>query len=287
MHKSYNFLFRYRTRTLEHTVHVRGARLPYSDQGGGEPVLLLHGALTDHRMWREHAAQLAHDHRVLAYTQRFHWGAVSDEAAFQYGVPTHSADLVAFVDTIAAGPVHLVAWSYSCQVALDAMVRRPDLFASVFAYEPGHPSWLHDEADLAAFGQQAHAAFGPVFEAVAAGDNGAATERLLAASGGRPGYFASQPDHVRQCQLDNAGTLPLLLNQQPAAPLTLQDLDAAGVPLQVLYGARSHAMYRLVGKVFPGSGAVEGQGHMWPQEDPHGFCDTLRTWLSSQAGRLA
>jgi pimeloyl-ACP methyl ester carboxylesterase len=160
------------------------------------------------------------------------------------------------------------------------MVQAPHLFASVFAYEPGHPSWLRDAGAIAAYEQDAFASFGPIFDAVGRGDSGLALERLLDVAGGRVGYFASQPDAVRRGQLDNARTLPLLLGQESARALSPGDLRAAGVPLRVAYGSRTGAMYRLVGAALPDSRVIEGAGHMWPQEDPPAFCAEVLAWLA-------
>lgn len=58
-----------------------GMQLALSDDGGpGEPVLFVHGALTDLRMWDEHRALLAARRgatgvRTLVFTQRYHHGS--------------------------------------------------------------------------------------------------------------------------------------------------------------------------------------------------------------------
>ncbi len=57
---------------VEH-VDAAGASFPYVTAGAGEPVLFVHGAFSDHRIWEPMREAVAGDHRFLAYTQR-HFG---------------------------------------------------------------------------------------------------------------------------------------------------------------------------------------------------------------------
>lgn len=49
------------------------------------------------------------------------------------------------------GPLHLVAWSYGAQVAVQAALWRSALVRSLFVYEPGLASMVTDAAELALF----------------------------------------------------------------------------------------------------------------------------------------
>jgi pimeloyl-ACP methyl ester carboxylesterase len=45
-----------------------------------------------------------------------------------YTVPEQASDLIAFIQALGAGPVHVVGGSYGARVVLEAAVRRPDVF---------------------------------------------------------------------------------------------------------------------------------------------------------------
>lgn len=269
---------------------VNGTNVEYVDNGAAAPALLfLHGAVTDLRMWDVHRALAGERYRTIAYTQRYHGTGEWSATWPPYGVPTHSGDLIAFVEKLGVGPVHLVAWSYSGQTAFDAALRRPDLFRSVFVYEPGVPSFVTDPAALAAWGADAGAAFGPIFGAVTEGDNVKALELLLDASGQSAGYFERQSAASRAIQLANARTMSeLMLRQQPAPQITCEQLAGLKVPTRVGYGADSRPLYSVVGGAaqgcIGGTGhlRVEGRNHMWPDADPAGFMRAVEDFVETQ-----
>ncbi|HMR66442.1 MAG TPA: alpha/beta hydrolase, partial [Anaerolineae bacterium] len=52
-------------------IEVNGASLSYARQGQGPPVLFLHGAVADYRMWDQHRAAIADRYTAISYTQRY------------------------------------------------------------------------------------------------------------------------------------------------------------------------------------------------------------------------
>ena len=128
---------------------------PYADVGRGRPILFLHAAPGDHRMWQPHMALLADRWRCLAYTQRWFGTESWRPDGPPFGSATHATDLVNFVTALDIGPVALAAWSYSGHVALAAALARPDLFTSLFVYEPGFATYVTDPELLEPVGNYA------------------------------------------------------------------------------------------------------------------------------------
>lgn len=265
---------------------VNGSVLDYAQRGEGVPVLFLHGAVTDRRMWEPHLAIAAAHYKALAYTQRYHGGASWSDTWPPYGVPTHADDLVGLVRQLQLGPVHLVAWSYAGQIAFDVALRHPELLRSVHVHEPGVPSFVEDTLALAQFGEAAGAAFGPVFGAIQQGDEAAALKLMLDVSGGRPGYFDSQPRLLQEIELDNARTMGLLLLRQAAPPaISAAQLRSVRVPMRVTYGQLSHPIYRIVGAAAAactegGRSEIAGRTHMWPIEHPDEFMHDVMEFIA-------
>jgi len=100
--------------------------------GAGEPVIFLHAAVADRRMWRDVAAQLAATHRIIAYDRR---GFGETTAP----VEDHSAvdDLAALIDAQASGrkPM-LVGCSQGGRIVLDAALRFPDRLRGIVLIAP-------------------------------------------------------------------------------------------------------------------------------------------------------
>lgn len=265
------------------TIQVRGAMLDYCDNGAAAPaIVFVHGGLTDLRVWHPHRVAIGTRYRTIAYTQRYHGAGPWGEGWPRYGVNTHSSDLVALLEALEVGPVHLVAWSYAGHVAFDAALRRPGLFRSLFVYEPGFATYVVEQSARDAAQQDAMAAFGPAFACASAGDITGALRLMVGASGQSADYFDSQPDRVRAIQMENARTIPELLFRQEAPPhITCEQLACLRVPAAVARGADSRPMYAIVSEAaqrcIGGSShlVVPGRNHMWPDEDPAGFVEAL------------
>ncbi len=270
---------------------VDGARLPYIEQGRGTPVVFVHGAVSDHRTWERQREALSSQppgrYRAIAYTQRYFGTEPWNKDGPKFGVQTHSDDLAAFIRGLGAGPVHVVACSYSGHVALNVAFKHPELIRSAFVFEPAVPSYVTDPADLKALGDDAGAMFGPVVQAVQAGDNAAAVRRLIDAVGERPGYFDALPGAGRAIMLDSAPTMPALMADQ-APPLTCADLGRIEPPVAVVRGELVRPFFRVVADA--AARCVRGTRlivapkakHMWPGEDVEGFTRTLTAFLQDK-----
>lgn len=272
------------------TMQVNGTTLDYRDNRAAAPtIVFLHGAVTDLRMWDAHRALAEPEFRTVAYTQRYHGTGPWAANWPPYGVNTHSRDLTAFVEQLGAGPVHLVAWSYAGHIAFDAALRRPDLFRSVYVYEPGATTYVSDPAEFAAWAQDAGQAFGPVFGAVRQGDDVQALKLLLDASSSSTGYFATQSAAAQRMELDNARTMSELLLRQEAPPeITCAQLGTLRVPTRVGYGGTTRPQYavtsRAAQRCVGGTGhfVVEGRNHMWPMEDPAAFTRSVLDFVRTR-----
>ena len=99
-----------------------GASFPVVDVGKGEPILFVHGAFADHRAWEPVRDTVAEGHRFIAYTQR-EFGTTDWPDEPVYGQDVHESDLVALLDTWGE-PMHLVGWSYSGPIVLQAAARQ-------------------------------------------------------------------------------------------------------------------------------------------------------------------
>lgn len=265
---------------------VTGVRLTYASAGEGPPVVFLHGALTDYRMWHRHRALMAERYRTVAYTQRYFGTEPWADDWPPFGISLHTADLLEFLTRLEAGPVHLVAWSYAGHIALHAALQQPELFHSLFIYETGTPTFVTDPADLAAFAADAQAMFGPVFEAVQGGDLVAGVRRLIDASGQKVGYFEAQPER-QALLLDNARTLPLQLSQTEPPLISCEQLGRLTLPVCMAYGELTRPLFKIVSQAaarcLPHCRplSVAGATHMWPDESPADFCAAVVDFLQS------
>jgi pimeloyl-ACP methyl ester carboxylesterase len=65
------------------TADINGVRLQYVEQGAGEPMVFVHGLVSDLRAWEPAKEERAKNYRFIAYTQRyFGTGAWNDDGKF-------------------------------------------------------------------------------------------------------------------------------------------------------------------------------------------------------------
>src|SRR5215207_842915 len=137
--------------------------------GEGELLVLVHGGWTDHNTWAALVGPLARSFRVVAYDRRGH--SLSERGPGPSPRRQDEDDLAALVESMGAGPAHLVGTSYAASIALALAGRRPDLVRTVVAHEPA----LQALVPLPAI----DALFGSVQDEIAAGDVASGTRRFL------------------------------------------------------------------------------------------------------------
>ena len=106
---------------------IGGHRTWFADSGGTvEPVLLLHGGLSDSELLLDPLGPaLADRFRVVAFDRRGHGRTADTDAPFHYD--DMATETVAAIERLIGGPAHLVGWSDGGNAALLVALRRPDL----------------------------------------------------------------------------------------------------------------------------------------------------------------
>lgn len=234
---------------LTGSVTVNGTQLPLVEQGAGEPVVFVHGALGDYRSWLEVATALSSDHRVVTYSRRAHFPNPWPEKYDACDPDVHASDMAALIETLELGPVHLVAHSIGGVAALVMATRRPDLVRSLILGEPPLLPWLTGTTEgaslLAAFATNASL---PAQEAFRRGNSEEGVRRFLDGVMGE-GAFDRIPPDVRGPLLDNASELGVQIATPPEilfSSLQPTSLSSLRAPVLLLQGEHSPRMFGLV-----------------------------------------
>jgi pimeloyl-ACP methyl ester carboxylesterase len=104
---------------------IGGVRTWYDEQGKGDPLVLMHGGLTDARVFGANIDALADHFHVYTPERRGHGHTPDVEGPLTY--EAMAQDTVEFLDTVVGGPAHLVGWSDGANVAIMTALQRPDL----------------------------------------------------------------------------------------------------------------------------------------------------------------
>lgn len=254
-------------------------------------LFFLHGAPGDGTLWQPVMNALEGGIGVSSmHSPTLRWfgpEAWNDDGA-DFGTEAHTLQLVELIGqarAAGASDIALVAWSYSCHVVLNTLVRHPRLIDRALLYEPGLPTYLTDPGDIDVFHRDAHAAFGPIAAQLPGQGARRAVEMLFEVSGGA-GCFASLPVGRRERYLESARIMPLLMGGgQPPTDLKAQDLARISIPVTVAFGEQTRPLFevasRAVARAIPRASlkTVADAHHMLPETAPDRFAALVRQWL--------
>ena len=172
-----------------------GVALHYDERGSGPPLLIVHGMGSDAAAWAPARDELAAaGARAIAYDRRGYGSSGAPEPYAATTVQEQSEDAAALLTALDAAPALLVGDGFGALVALELLVRRPELASAavlsdppLLAFVPGAAKPLAAERSLleAALreGGPGHAIAAWLGEAVDA-------DRVARARAARLGFFA-------------------------------------------------------------------------------------------------
>ncbi|MCP1647495.1 MULTISPECIES: alpha/beta fold hydrolase [Pseudomonas aeruginosa group] len=106
-----------------------GHRLHYEESGFGTPVLLVHGLGSSTRDWEYQVPELEKRHRVIALDVRGH--GQSDKPRQRYSIGAFAEDVIALLDHLSLGRVHLVGISMGGMIGFELATRWPERLDSL------------------------------------------------------------------------------------------------------------------------------------------------------------
>jgi pimeloyl-ACP methyl ester carboxylesterase len=225
-----------------HVLQVNGTNMAYVEQGEGVPVLLIHGAMCDHRYWAPQMEAFARRHCAIAVSLRHFWPERWDGVDDDFTIRQHTEDMAAFIAALGAGSVHLVGHSRGGHVAFRVAQHFPERVRALILAEPGGeldaslapaPQQPDMPAGVDTFGQAAgHIRRGEV-------DRGLA---LFVDTVSGPGAWEALTERARQTMRDNASTLLGQIREQ-RPPFCRADAEAIRAPTLLIGAERSPPMY--------------------------------------------
>ena len=105
--------------------NANGLDIYYQEYGGGQPLILLHGATDTHKLWYPFIAELSKSFRVIIPDSRGHGRTINPLQELSYQLLAD--DLAAFIQVLELDKPFLFGYSDGGQAVLDLGVRYPDL----------------------------------------------------------------------------------------------------------------------------------------------------------------
>jgi 3-oxoadipate enol-lactonase len=258
-----------------------GLDLYCEEEGEGVPILLIPPAGSTASTWGSGVDDLAQIGRVIAYDRRGYARSGGDPVR---AISTHTADAASVLESLATEPAVVVGTSAGAAIAVDLVVRRPELVRVAIAHEfpwrfTRHLPSASQAAALATIGLN-----------VLRGRPSDAVEALLRSAysyedGGSA--WDAFPDEWRRVARENARPALADFRNSIGSYPSLADLATIELPVLCTYGTRSPSsmsrLVRLLSSAIPTARArqIEGAGHAVLFDTPTRFVQLIADTITS------
>jgi pimeloyl-ACP methyl ester carboxylesterase len=231
----------------------------YEVSGDGDPLVLLHGGMSDGTAWGANVEAMAQRYRTFVPDRRGHGKTPDVDGPLTYDAMAD--DTVAFLEQVVGGPARLVGWSDGGIVSLLISMRRPDMVTrQVLVGTNFHHDGLLPDFDL---GDDPNAEDVAMFKAL--------YEAVAVDPANWPIFFAKTARMWRE---------------QPT--LTPDDLKAVQTPTLVLVGDDDAMYFEHTIALYEGIGGsqlcvVPGTSHVVTLEKPVLFDELVLSFLAETA----
>ena len=110
-------------------VRANGLEIAYERAGAGRPLVFVHGAAVDGRMWQPQLAALANEFTVVAWDEP--GAGRSSDVPAGFGLPDYADCLAALIEEVELGPAHVAGLSWGGTVVLELYRHHPELVATL------------------------------------------------------------------------------------------------------------------------------------------------------------
>ena len=263
-------------------VRVGKVELAYIEEGGGEPLILLHGGQADYRSWEPHLPALSSRFKVIAYSRRYNYPNDNPISSERHSAYVEADDLAALIRKLGLKRAHLVGTSIGAYAALIVAVKHPDLVASLVLAEPNIHAWVENSAPYREFMSKAWI---PARAAFLKGRNEEAMRYLVDIFGG-PGTFDRMTPAAREVAMQNSRFFKAATMSTDHSPDISRDkVRRLKIPILIVNGENTFPMFKLIveelGKLLPDAerAVIPNAGHGSPRQSPKAFTDAVLRFM--------
>lgn len=227
------------------TFQVNGYKMAYLARGQGEPLVLVHGSLSDYRVWELQMDSFSADYHTFAVSLRHCFPECWNGEGDKFSVQQHADDLSVFLKKLNTGPVHLIAHSRGGDVALILAAKHPGLIRSMVLADPAPLNgMLSEESEVGAEIEKRKEFVDAAIERLKLGDVDDGLEVFTDAVSA-PGNWKKLPESAKQTRRDNAWSLISLIADAQVA-FDCMDAGKIGIPVLLVTGDHSPGFYEMM-----------------------------------------
>ena len=269
-------------------VHVNGVNLFYEITGEGQPLVLVHGAFSDHSFaWQPVVQGLAESAQVVTFDRRGH--SQSERPQGQRSRRQDEDDLAALIETLGLAPANVAGNSFGASVTLGLAARRPELFRTVIAHEPPLLSLLAKDPESLPMLQEIQTKNQAAVGHLKRGEIEEGAKQFAEEIALGPGsweLFLAFPEEMRRIVFDNAPTYVDEVEDPAWADIDLQALSGYNGSMLLTQGDQSLPWLRKIveklAEALPQAqrATYKGAGHLPQWTHPDDFVASLIQFLS-------
>lgn len=110
-------------------VHAGRLQIAFERVGHGPPLVFVHGAAEDGRIWQPQLASLADEFTVVAWDEP--GAGRSSDVPSEFGLPDYAHCLAALIERLELGPAHVAGLSWGGTLVLELYRQHPELVATL------------------------------------------------------------------------------------------------------------------------------------------------------------
>ncbi len=269
------------------TVRVNDVDLHYVEAGEGDPVVLVHGSLSDFRSWGLQMRSFSKQYHVVAYSRRYHYPNAWTGDGTDYSIDLHAEDLATFINTLRLGSVHLIGSSLGAYIALITASQHPELIRTLVIGEPPiHPLLKHSPEGEGLLREFLDTVLGPSKKAFQTGDPELGVKLFIDGVVGAGAFDKLRPT-VRAGLLENAPEMKAETTARDYYPrFTKEDAKRIIAPCLLLTGELSPKMFYHITEILEGwlahaeRDVVHGASHSMHTDNPQAYNETVLRFLA-------
>jgi 3-oxoadipate enol-lactonase len=268
------------------SVDVEGGQIYFEQTGGGPPLVWIHAAIADRRMWNREFIEYAHEHALIRYDVRGLGRSTAATAPY-----SDTDDLLAVLDRTGTRRATLIGCSNGGRIAIDFAIAHPERVDQLVLVAPAlggfELSTDPEERETLQRGAEQMAAIQALYKS---GDGEAALAGIRKFwCSAQSGASLDLVVEMLRDNLDEVFTDASAAHSKPLNPSAASRLGAISAPTLVLLGDKDAPEMRFfVDRVvagIPGSvkKTVSGADHLINLSRPNQFDEVVRNFLSARA----
>jgi len=269
------------------TIRVNNYDMTYVERGKGTPLILVHGGLSDYRIWLPLMVELGETNRTIAVSLRHYYPEKWNGNGNDFSLQQHADDLAAFIKAMQLGKVELLGHSRGGLVSMLVANQHPELVDKLVLADPSPlKSMLSENPRAKKQMEKREAVIKETVERYLRGDPDGGLKMYVEYIAG-PGAWEKTSDKRRGTLRDNSWTQLSHLNDY-RNPFHCSNASSISSPVLLITGERSAAEYSFMHSALQSclkkvnNALIADAGHMMFSANPTAFIFEVQEFIAPQ-----